>query len=214
MNNSYKSLLLVLALAASTGVQANNLSEQGQLYLQLQQMQQEIRELRGLVEEQQYQLRQLEQQYQHNQQVPVAAVSAPPPAPDAVQVEPGDPAREKEFYDAAFSLIRQRDFPRALQAFDVFLKKYPSGQYTANAHYWHGELSLAEEDLSGAGQSFATVIHQWPGHSKAVDSMYKLAIVEKRLGHSDKAKEILQTIISEHPRSSAANLARQELQRL
>lgn len=215
MNQRLAPIFLLLGLAASTSLHANNLSDSAQFYLQLQHMQQEINELRGLVEEQQHQLRRLEQQAQPNMPASVQVAETDSALPVvAPQVEPGDPAREEEFYNAAYSLIRQRDFPRAQQAFDIFLKKYPNGQYAANAHYWYGEVCLAQQELELAGQSFAKVIHSWPEHSKATDSMYKLAIVEKQLGQTDKARQILQSIVSEHPRSSAANLARQELQRL
>ncbi len=214
MNKIFIRLLLPATLMASASLQANNLSEQGQIYLQLQQMQQEIMELRGLVEEQQYQLRKLEQQYQPGKNDNTASATTAATVKPQQQVKPGDPEREKEFYDAAFSLIRQRDFDNARQAFDIFLKKYPDGQYAANAYYWYGEVCLVQEDLQEAGSSFAKVIHSWPEHSKAVDSMYKLAMVEKRLERIDQAKQILQTIVREHPRSSAAKLAQQELQRL
>ena len=213
MNRSLKSLVLVVAITTGTGAHANGLSDSSQLYLQLQQMQQELMELRGLVEEQQHQLKQL-QQAQASTATEAVVDSTNEPIVPSPRIEPGDPAREKEFYDAAFSLIRQRDFPRAQQAFDIFIKKYPSGQYAANAHYWYGEVCLAQQELDLAGQSFAKVIHNWPEHSKAVDSMYKLAMVEKQLGQTNKATQILQSIVNEHPRSSAANLARQELQRL
>lgn len=46
------------------------------------------------------------------------------------------------------------------------------------------------------------------------DSLFKLADVERRLGHNDKARGILQQVIAQYPGSSAAQLAQRDLQRL
>ena len=50
-----------------------------------------------------------------------------------------DPAKEKLYYDAAFDLIKSKDFDKASQAFNAFLRKYPNSQYSGNAQYWLGE---------------------------------------------------------------------------
>ncbi|MGH8410472.1 MAG: tol-pal system protein YbgF, partial [Pseudomonas sp.] len=106
-----------------------------------------------------------------------AAAQAP-----AAGSEPADPAKEKLYYDAAFDLIKAKDFDKASQAFAAFLRKYPNSQYAGNAQYWLGEVNLAKGDLQGAGQAFAKVSQLYPKHAKVPDSLYKLADVERRLG--------------------------------
>jgi TolA-binding protein len=80
--------------------------------------------------------------------LPVAAAAAgntAAPAPQAAaSSEPGDPAKEKLYYDAAFDLIKAKDFDKASQAFTAFLRKYPNSQYAGNAQYWLGEVNLAK----------------------------------------------------------------------
>lgn len=208
-----------------------NISQQGQMYMQIQQLQQEVATLRGMLEEQQNQIQQLSRdsteryaQLEQRLSLPLEPVAAPAPAassstsitaaPITPASEPGDPAREQEFYDAAFSLIRKREFDTAEQAFSAFLRRYPNGQLSANAHYWLGEISLVQNDYQAAGKSFATVIQHWPEHSKVPDSMYKLANVELRLGNKDRAKTILQQVIQQYPSSSAARLAQQDIQQI
>lgn len=46
------------------------------------------------------------------------------------------------------------------------------------------------------------------------DSLYKLADVERRLGNNDKAKGILQQVISQYPGTSAAQLAQRDVKNL
>lgn len=223
--------------SAETGAQAPA-SAQGMLFNQLQQMQQELAQLRGMVEEQQNEIQRLKQEglerYQDldqrisagaaagapaqnssaNGAINAAGAPTPPPAQQQASAEPGDPAKEKLYYDAAFDLIKAKDFDKASQAFAAFLNRYPNSQYAGNAQYWLGEVNLAKGDLQAAGQAFAKVSQAYPSHAKVPDSLFKLADVERRLGHNDKARGILQQVIAQFPGSSAAQLAQRDLQRL
>lgn len=143
-----------------------------------------------------------------------AGAGATAPAAPAAGGEPADPAKEKLYYDAAFDLIKAKDFDKASQAFAAFLRKYPNSQYAGNAQYWLGEVNLAKGDLQGAGQAFAKVSQLYPKHAKVPDSLYKLADVERRLGHTDKVKGILQQVVAQYPGTSAAQLAQRDLQRM
>lgn len=231
MRKTVPALIATLLLGALTPVHASDgagLSAQGQLFMQMQQMQQEIAALRGMVEEQQHQLNRLAEDSRERYQAldsrisnagseqPAAGMDQPVVADQQQQPvqPPGDPAKEQQFYEAAYSLIQARDFERAQQAFIAFLGRYPQGKYSANAHYWVGEIGLVNNDLQAAGKAFATVIEGWPEHSKVPDSTYKLAVVEQRLNRYERAEALFRQVVSQFPDSSAANLARQELQRM
>jgi len=230
---------------AGTGAPAAPVSAQGELFMQLQQMQEDIARLRGQLEVQQNDIAQMKQEalqrYQDldsrinsgagnaaNAQQPQApaqnspgdgsvnagATPAAPADQGAASSEPGDPAKEKLYYDAAFDLIKAKDFDKASQAFAAFLRKYPNSQYAGNAQYWLGEVNLAKGDLQGAGQAFAKVSQLYPKHAKVPDSLYKLADVERRLGHTDRVKPILQQVVTQYPGTSAAQLAQRDLQKM
>ncbi|RRW46522.1 tol-pal system protein YbgF [Pseudomonas luteola] len=227
---------------AGDGGASAPVSAQGQLFMQLQQMQDDIARLRGQVEEQQNEINQLKQQglerYQDlDRRISASASSGAPanatggndagssagainanaaPVPPASQAnsEPSDPAKEKLYYDAAFDLIKAKDFAKASQAFTAFLRKYPNSQYAGNAQYWLGEVNMASGDLQAAGQAFARVSQAYPNHPKVPDSLYKLAGVEQRLGNRDKAKAMYQQVIAQYPGSSAAQLAQRDLKNL
>ncbi|KTT25422.1 hypothetical protein RSA46_15520 [Pseudomonas oryzihabitans] len=140
---------------------------------------------------------------------PPAAANAP-----AAGSEPADPAKEKLYYEAAFDLIKSKDFDKASQAFNAFLRKYPNSQYAGNAQYWLGEVNLAKGDLQSAGQAFARVSQAYPTSNKVPDSLYKLAGVEQKLGRTDRAKAMYQQVISQYPGTSAAQLAQRDLKSL
>ncbi|MCF4994338.1 tol-pal system protein YbgF [Pseudomonas syringae] len=218
-------------------------SAQGMLFNQLQQMQDQISRQQGVIEELQNQVSRMKQESLERYQdldrrigsgvapaatpensstggdlnAPAAAAAgagaAAAQAP-AASSEPADPAKEKLYYDAAFDLIKAKDFDKASQAFAAFLRKYPNSQYAGNAQYWLGEVNLAKGDLQGAGQAFAKVSQLYPKHAKVPDSLYKLADVERRLGHTDKVKGILQQVVAQYPGTSAAQLAQRDLQRM
>jgi len=208
--------------------------------MQLQQMQDQLSRQQGIIEELQNDVSRMKQEnlerYQDlDRRINSGAAPAATPdnssgggasstSPDAAagaaaqqpaaSSEPGDPAKEKLYYDAAFDLIKQKDFDKASQAFNAFLRKYPNSQYAGNAQYWLGEVNLAKGDLPAASQAFAQVSQKYPKHSKVPDSLYKLADVERRMGHTDKVKGILQQVITQYPGTSAAQLAQRDLQKL
>ncbi|MED5607905.1 MULTISPECIES: tol-pal system protein YbgF [Pseudomonas] len=227
------------AYAGGGAAAAAPVSGQAQLFLQLQQMQDEIARLRGTLEEQQNQIQQLKQESLERYQDLDRRLSSAPAAQNSstdgsaagagaaagaaaaqqqqaqpASSEPGDPAKEKLYYDAAFDLIKAKDFDKASQAFGAFLRKYPGSQYAGNAQYWLGEVNLAKGDLQGAGQAFAKVSQAYPSSPKVPDSLYKLADVERRLGNNDKARGILQQVVAQYPGSSAAQLAQRDLKSL
>ncbi|SDK25365.1 tol-pal system protein YbgF [Pseudomonas delhiensis] len=226
------------AYAGGGAAAAAPVSGQAQLFLQLQQMQDEIARLRGTLEEQQNQIQQLKQESLERYQdldrrlssapaqnsstdgsaagagAAAGAAAAQQQQAQPASSEPGDPAKEKLYYDAAFDLIKAKDFDKASQAFGAFLRKYPGSQYAGNAQYWLGEVNLAKGDLQGAGQAFAKVSQAYPSSPKVPDSLYKLADVERRLGNNDKARGILQQVVAQYPGSSAAQLAQRDLKSL
>lgn len=226
---------------AGGGVSAP-VSAQGELFNQLQSMQQQIERQQGAIEVLQNDVARMKQENLERYQdldrrigtgvapaatpensstggdlnVPGAAAGAGAAAAQtpAAGSEPADPAKEKLYYDAAFDLIKAKDFDKASQAFAAFLRKYPNSQYAGNAQYWLGEVNLTKGDLQGAGQAFAKVSQLYPKHAKVPDSLYKLADVERRLGHTDRVKGILQQVVSQYPGTSAAQLAQRDLQKM
>ena len=230
--------------AYAGGGVSNPVSAQGELFHQLQSMQQQIERQQGAIEVLQNDVARMKQENLERYQdldrrigsgvapattpensstggdlnapgaaagAAAGAVAAQAPAAGS---EPADPAKEKLYYDAAFDLIKAKDFDKASQAFSAFLRKYPNSQYAGNAQYWLGEVNLAKGDLQGAGQAFAKVSQLYPKHAKVPDSLYKLADVERRLGHTDRVKGILQQVVSQYPGTSAAQLAQRDLQKM
>jgi tol-pal system protein YbgF len=212
------------AVPDDAGLSGGDASRLTQLFYQLQVLQQEVQELRGQVEEQNHQLNRLARDQQEQyldldrrmQALRGGAVQTPAPgageAPAAATG--GQLAGEREAYNAAFELMRQRQFEESTRAFNALVSRYPNGAYTGNAFYWLGELHLVQDDNEKARQSFAQVINVFPDHQKVPDSLYKLGVVYHRLGDLGRAREFLNRVRNQYPQSSAAGLAQNYLAEL
>jgi tol-pal system protein YbgF len=218
------------AAPPSDAVSSGGTSE---LFMRFQQLEADVAQLRGLVEEQSHRIEQLAQQQKEQyldldrrivtlQGQPAAATggaSAPgadgdmfpadaAPAGTGAQT-PGGSLNERDAYNAAFELTKQKRFQQAIDAFNELLVKYPNGQYSGNAFYWLGELYLAlpEPNLEKARQSFMQVVNLYPTNPKVADSLYKLGIVYHRLGDRPQALGYLDRVQSQFPNTPAARLA-------
>ena len=114
---------------------------------------------------------------------------------------------EREAYQYAFDLMRNRQYQESLAGFEEIIVAFPNGQYTPNAFYWMGELYLAQGDNEKSRQSLIQVISLYPDHQKVPDAMYKLGVVYFALGDNQSALRYLGQVQQEYPNSSAAGLA-------
>jgi tol-pal system protein YbgF len=211
------------------------------LALRVQQLEEEIRRLNGLVEEQASLLTRLQDQsldryVEIDRRLaaigtldPSAVVegdeeadsSAPddsvPSAEVPVAVAEAQPG-EREAYQSAYGLVRERQFEGAVDAFNSFLASYPFGRFAPNAHYWLGELYLVIEpaDPESARQNFQLLLDQYPNDRKVPDALYKLARVHALKGNVDRSKEYLNKVIADYGEEQhpAAQLAKDFLDSL
>ena len=191
---------------------------------QLQLLQQEVMELRGVVEELRYQLdrmksiqddRYLEldgrlQQAMQAQSTPVAAQPVvTDPVVDAGTGTTTVALSEKDIYDTAQQLIRNRQYDLAITQLESLIEKFPDGLYAPNAYYWLGQVYAAKPspDFEKARQALAQVIGYFPDHGKVPDATFALGKVYHILGDCKRAENLLQEVIRQHPGKSAAKLA-------
>lgn len=215
---------------ASRAANNQQLSQQQVEYLQqmnlpakLAELQQAIADLRGLIDVQSHQLKQLEDQQRSlysdlNQRLvalskrqtgtakmPVARAN---PAPDAASKE------EYNAYHNAFSLITEKKYTEAISSLNDYLRKYSSGKFAPNAHYWLGELYIIAGDNDNAIEQFDLVAKNYSTSCKAPDALLKLAEIAFNNNRFDQAKEYWQLILKKYPDCSAARVASVQLQKL
>ncbi|MHC1789980.1 tol-pal system protein YbgF [Solidesulfovibrio sp.] len=168
-------------------------------------------------------------------QTPAATAPAPPPEPavapapkseeaaaapakPAVAGTPGyaetaTPAQKAE-YNKALQLAINGRTAEAKAAFDAFLAAHPASPLTPNALYWVGEGAFARGDYQTAVTDFDKVAKGWPGHHKAADSLYKMAMAQEKAGDVPAARATLERYLKDYPNAELAGVARQKLQAL
>lgn len=132
-----------------------------------------------------------------------------PGGPDVVAVnqvvEKTD--EQKVAYQKAYNLVKEKNFPEAIDALHAYVENYPEGDLTGNAFYWLGEVYLVLPKLEQARQAFTIVVKTFPGHRKLADSIYKLAVTYDRLQKPAEAELYLKQVQEQFPNSTAAKLA-------
>lgn len=122
-----------------------------------------------------------------------------------------DPVAEKAAYNAAFALIKAKQFDASINALQTFVSDFPHGVLVGNAHYWLGEVHMVQGDASLAVDAFELVISSFPNHRKIPHALYKLGVAYQNLGNNKLANKALQRVLTEYPDSSAARLAHERV---
>lgn len=199
-----------------------------ELLYQLENLQQEVQQLRGLAEQQAYELGQMRAEQRdryldldrrigllgQNPAAPVTGAapgSSPASGTSPTVTAPPSAGSEKSAYQAAFELIRNKDYDQAIVSLLQFTKDYPDGEYTGNAFYWLGEVYLVKSDRESALTAFGALLNKYPDHRKSADAKYKLGKVYRDLGEPVRAKQLFQEVVDQHAGTSAAKLAENEL---
>ncbi len=117
------------------------------------------------------------------------------------------PRDEKSAYMSAYALVNNKQFDEALPAMETFISHYPEGGYTANAHYWAGELYMVRKQYTEAIQHFETVLQKFPSSSKSSACLLKIGYALAASGDLQQAKQKLQRVVQQYPDTHAAQLA-------
>ncbi|STX29808.1 outer membrane protein [Legionella beliardensis] len=122
-----------------------------------------------------------------------------------------NPADEQISYLAAYDLVKNKHFDEALSAMQNFVAKYPQGGYTANAHYWLGELYMVKKNYSNAIGHFQTVLNRFPSSSKTAACLLKIGYALAASGQEVEARQHLQEVVKNYPDTPTAELAAAKL---
>jgi len=133
-------------------------------------------------------------------------IAAPPPVPATQE--------EEATYLAVFDKLRGGRYDDAIAGFRDLLQRWPEGRYADNAWYWMGESHYAKRDYDAALDSFRALLEKFPASAKAPDAMLKIGMAQLEKKQKAEAKATLQKLVSAHPDSNAANVARQRLEQI
>jgi tol-pal system protein YbgF len=153
---------------------------------------------------------------------PVAA--ALPQAPEnnlAPIVEPAA-STPKEAFLKAYALVKNKQYPEAIQGLGTVIDKFPQGEYTATSFYWLGEVYMTQwqsdhsvlDLLAKSQNAFNTVAQKFPNHPKAADSFLKLGLIEIEKENWSLANQYLSTVTEKYADTAPARMAEVRLEQL
>lgn len=231
-SNAYRVIdALPTNTAGSAGNEADSVLKarvrvQLQMQQQIDELSQEVSTLRGQLEQNQHEMQQMAQRQRDlfvaldklrngadtdNAPTSVDSANDATEAKAAAEGTFSVNAEEQKAYQAAVDLIlKQRDYQGATVAFQQFQKTYPDSSFTANSHYWLGQLSFAQKQDKEAAEHFAAVL-SYASSPKRADALLKLGDIAERHQRAEQAKKFYQQVVSEYPNSSAAKLAQPKL---
>jgi tol-pal system protein YbgF len=121
---------------------------------------------------------------------------------------------DKAAYQAAFSLLKDGQYDRAIVAFQKFLISYPDSQLADNAQYWLGEANYVNKAFPEAQTAFQRVVDKYPQSRKRPDALLKIGYCEYELKQWDTAKATLSQVATQFADTPAGHLAQQRLDRM
>ncbi|MGX5200976.1 tol-pal system protein YbgF [Aliikangiella sp. IMCC44632] len=202
---------------------------QTEMSMQLTALQREVKELRGIVEEHQFKLQQIQERQRDLYRDIDSRLSALPQGQVAVAANntnstpsntntstansvetPKVSGGERSEFEAAFGLVRNRQYAEAIKQFESFLVKYPAGAYSDNARFWIGQVYFAQSNLAAAEQQFNTLVATFPDSSKVPNALLKLAEIKVKQEQWSEAKRIYNEVVTQYSGASQ-QLARKGL---
>jgi tol-pal system protein YbgF len=124
------------------------------------------------------------------------------------------PVDDKSSYQAAFNLLKEGQYDRAVAAFKGFLGTYPTSALADNAQYWLGEAYYVNKSFPEAQAAFQKVIDKYPDSQKVPDALLKIGFCRYETKQWDGAKSVLSQVVVQYPDTPSAKLAQQRLDRM
>jgi tol-pal system protein YbgF len=102
-------------------------------------------------------------------------------------------------YDAAFGLMRARDFAQAEGAWQSFLRQYPDHALDASAQFFLGESFFNRAEFRKAAAAYGAGADKWPRSDIAPEMLLKMGIALGRSGQAAAACDALARLERDYP---------------
>lgn len=123
-------------------------------------------------------------------------------------------AEEQQIYQTAYNLIKSKKYTEAVDTLQKMLKKYPSGQFASNAHYWLGELYGLLGKNDQALNEFSLVVKTYPDSPRISDAQLKIGLIYATQSKWTDAKSTFKKVINRYPGTASARLASEQLKQI
>lgn len=107
----------------------------------------------------------------------------------------------KKIYDSGASLLFQKKYEQAIEAFDNVLSSYPTSYWVPHSQYLKGEAMFLKKDYEGAILAWQGIITQFKESSLAPDALYHIAESYRLLNMKSDAASAYKRLLLEYPES-------------
>ena len=143
-----------------------------------------------------------------------AGASAATPAVSNAPDTSNAGVEDKASYQAAFTLLKDGQYDRAIAAFQKFLAAYPDSSLADNAQYWLGEAFYVNKAYPEAQSAFQRVIDKYPQSRKISDALLKIGFCRYEMKQYDSARQVLGQVVARFSDTPAGHLAQQRLEKM
>lgn len=209
---------------------------QSQMSIQLTELQKEVKELRGIIEEHDFKLQQMQERQRdiyrdiedrfsampQTSATNTQAVTSPQDntatannnaSTNTVTTPAISSSDGRSEFEAAFKLVRSKQYIKAISGFESFLQKYPNSDYSDNARFWIGQIYFAQSKLSDAEKQFLQLRNDFPQSSKVSAAILKLAEIKAKQQQWEQARALYNEVLNGYT-GAPQQLARKGLQAL
>ena len=121
---------------------------------------------------------------------------------------------DQDAYNAAFQLIRERQFEAALSAMESFVETYPDSDLVLDARFWRGQVFDVLGRDQEAIEAFKSLTLVAPDYRRILQVKVKLGKLLIKNQDVMNGRKILQEVITQAPESVEAGLASRELEKI
>jgi tol-pal system protein YbgF len=127
----------------------------------------------------------------------------PPRNPGGAQLATLPPSQSpRDEFDLAYGYVLRKDYPLAEQAFQDFLKKYPTDRMAGEAQFWLGETLFQRQSYQAAAEAFVTMTKKFATSPKLPDTLLRLGQSLAALQQKDLACVTFAEVGKKFPRAA------------
>ena len=126
------------------------------------------------------------------------------------------PVEEKDVkaFTEADSLSKSAKYKEAFNAYDSFLREFPTSKLVPDALYGMGYSQFALKNYKSSIATQLKIVDLHPDSSKVPEAMFNIANSQIQLGQVTNAKKTLKDLILKHPEASVTPSAQKRLKAL
>ena len=121
---------------------------------------------------------------------------------------------EKKDFELALATFNREEYGGALNAFTVFLRKYPYSGFRQSALFWAASAKFVKGEYTDAASQLKAFLAMNEAHARYPDALLALANIQIELKLPVEAKKTLEDLIKDYPTTEAAKSAAERLSKL